>query len=127
MLENLSVTRMAEQLAAHAGARLGLIARNVAQADTPGYKAVDLESFATAYQDSAASGMRATRAGHFSSSGHAMEPIVQTDGGEMSADGNTVSLSHEMVKSVEVRQQHDMALAVYRNAADIIRASLGRR
>ena len=58
MLETLSVTRMAEQLAAHAGARLGLIARNVAQADTPGYKAVDLESFAETYRDSGAEGMR---------------------------------------------------------------------
>ena len=127
MLENLSVTRMAEQLATHAGARLGLIARNVAQADTPGYKAVDLASFADTYQDASGDAMRATRPGHFTSAGQAMDPVVQTDGGEMSPDGNTVSLSHEMVKSVEVRQQHDMALAVYRNAADIIRASLGRR
>ncbi len=36
-------------------------------------------------------------------------------------------LEREMVKSVDVRQQHDMALAVYRNTSDIIRASLGRR
>ena len=127
MLESLSVTRMAEALAAHAGARLGLIARNVAQADTPGYKAVDLEDFAASYQAEGVDNMRATRPGHFTSAGQMMEPVVQTDGGDMSPDGNTVSLSHEMVKSVEVRQQHDMALAVYRNAADIIRASLGRR
>jgi len=45
----------------------------------------------------------------------------------MSPDGNTVSLANEMVRSVEVRQQHDMALTVYRNTSDIIRASLGRR
>ena len=127
MLETLSVTRMAEALAAHAGARLGLIARNVAQADTPGYKAVDLEDFATSYQDASAEAMHATRPGHFTSAGQMMEPVPQTDGGEMSPDGNTVSLSHEMVKSVAVRQQHDMALAVYRNAGDIVRASLGRR
>jgi flagellar basal-body rod protein FlgB len=127
MLETLNVTRMAEQLAAHAGARLGLIARNVAQADTPGYKAVDLESFATAFRQANGDGMRATRAAHFSNIRQSMEPLQQSDGGEMSPDGNTVSLSHEMVKSVEVRQQHDMALSVYRNAADIIRASLGRR
>ena len=127
MLEKLSVTRMAEALAAHAGARLGLIARNVAQADTPGYKAVDLEGFAETYQDASAEAMRATRPGHFTTAGPTRQPVPQTDGGEMSPDGNTVSLSHEMVKSVAVRQQHDMALAVYRNAADIVRASLGRR
>ena len=127
MLETLSVTRMAEALAAHAGARLGLIARNVAQADTPGYKAVDLAGFAETYQGSGADAMRATRPGHSNSAGQMMAPVVQTDGGEKSPDGNTVSLAHEMVRSVAVRKQHDMALAVYRNAADIVRASLGRR
>lgn len=127
MLDSLNVTRMASALAAHAGARLGLIARNVAQADTPGYKAVDLESFADAYGQQGETAMRATRPGHFTSAGQAMQPIPDKDGGAMSPDGNTVSLSHEMVKSVEARQSHDMALAVYRSAADIIRNSLGRR
>jgi flagellar basal-body rod protein FlgB len=125
MFESLSITRMAEALASHAGARLGLIARNVAQADTPGYKATDLPDFATSFQEAAA--MRATRPGHFTAVGQMMQPVVQTSGGEASPDGNTVSLEHEMVKSVEVRQQHDMALAVYRSTADILRASLGRR
>lgn len=127
MFESVEISRMARALSAHAGARLGLIARNVAQADTPGYKAVDLESFADVWQGSGDTGMRATRAGHFTSAGQMMDPVIQTDGGDMSPDGNTVSLPHEMVKSVEVRQQHDMALAVYRNASEIVRASLGRR
>ena len=127
MFESVEISRMARALSAHAGARLGLIARNVAQADTPGYKAVDLESFADTWQRSGTESMRATRPEHFTSGGQMMEPVVQTDGGEMSPDGNTVSLPHEMVKSVEVRQQHDMALAVYRNASEIVRASLGRR
>ena len=125
MFESLSITRMAEALANHAGARLGLIARNVAQADTPGYKAMDLPDFAATYQDTEA--MRATRPGHFASAAQMMEPVAQPSDGEASPDGNTVSLEHEMVKSVDVRQQHDMALAVYRSTADIIRASLGRR
>lgn len=127
MLESLNVTRMANALASHAGARLGLIARNVAQADTPGYKAVDLEDFASTYQGEGAMALRATRPGHLAGTGGALDPVLQTDGGAMSPDGNTVSIPHEMVKSVEVRQQHDMALAIYRNAAEIIRASLGRR
>lgn len=127
MLDNLNLTRMAQALAAHSGARLGLIARNVAQANTPGYKAVDLQSFETVFQADGDTAMRATRPGHFTSAGQAMQPIVDRDGGAMSPNGNTVSLAHEMVKSVEARQGHDMALAVYRSAADIIRASLGRR
>jgi flagellar basal-body rod protein FlgB len=44
-----------------------------------------------------------------------------------SPNGNTVSLETEMVRAVEVKQQHDMALAVYRTVSDIVRTSLGRR
>ena len=127
MFESVDISRMARALSAHAGARLGLIARNVAQADTPGYKAVDLKSFADTWQASGADDMRATRAGHFTSAGQLMDPVIQKGGDAMSPDGNTVSLPREMVKSVEVRQQHDMALAVYKNTSEIIRASLGRR
>ena len=125
MLESLSLTRMAEALADHAASRLDLIARNVAQADTPGYKAMDLPGFAAVYQDDG--GMRATRPGHFSSAMTASMPVAQPTRGEASPDGNTVSIEKEMVKSAEVRQDHEMALAVYRSTRDILRASLGLR
>lgn len=127
MFEKLDITRMAQALSAQAGARLGLIARNVAQADTPGYKAMDLPDFADSYDGGDGGGMRATRPGHLTSNAQMKEPVAQASAGAASPDGNTVSLAHEMVKSVEVRQQHDMALAVYRNTSDIIRTSLGRR
>ncbi|MGV8989749.1 MAG: FlgB family protein [Cypionkella sp.] len=118
---------MAEALADHAASRLDLIARNVAQADTPGYKAMDLPAFAKAYEDSAGSGMRATRPGHFTTAMTAFQPVPQPSGGEASPDGNTVSVEKEMVKSAAVRQDHEMALAVYRSTQDILRISLGRK
>ena len=127
MFETMDITRMARALSAHAGARLGVIARNVAQADTPGFKAMRLPDFATSYQEATTSGMRATRPGHLGSAGGALEPVLQASGGEASPDGNTVSVSREMVASVDARQQHDMALAVYRSTSEIIRTSLGRR
>lgn len=127
MLESLSITRMAEALADHAASRLDLIARNVAQADTPGYKAMDLPDFAKVYEDSTDHGMRATRPGHFNTPETAFQPVVQPSKGEASPNGNTVSVEQEMVKSAEVRQDHDMALAVYRSAQDILRISLGRK
>ena len=126
MFEKLSITRMAQSLAAQSAARLGLIARNVAQADTPGYKAMELPSFAESYREAQPDGMRHTRPGHQTARAQMMEPVEESDGGQMSPDGNTVSIEHEMVKSVDVRQQHDMAMAVYRSTSDIIRTSLGR-
>lgn len=126
MLESLNITRMAEALAEHSARRLNLIARNVAQASTPGYKAMDLPDFSAVFQDGAQD-MRATRPGHFTSAGTVMTEVPAPSTGGASPNGNTVSVEEQMVKSVMVRQDHDMAMAVYSSARDILRGSLGRK
>lgn len=108
MFQKLAIVGMAQALAAHAGTRQGIVAQNVANADTPGYKARDLQSFADAYE-----GGRAE--------------VVQTASALADPNGNTVSLESEMVKAADIKQQHDMALSVYSAASDILRTSLGRR
>ncbi len=127
MLETLNITRMAAALADHAASRMDQVARNVAQADTPGYKAMDLPDFAQVYDAGPQGTMRATRAGHITSAPSTTQAIAQPAAGEAQPNGNTVSLEREMVKSAAVRQEHDMALAVYSHARDILRASLGRK
>lgn len=128
MFEKLEITAMAQAMASHAGARLGAISQNMANADTPGYKARDVADFATVWDaGQAGGGMRATRKGHLGSAEQTLTPEIIVSHGASAPNGNSVSLETEMVKSVEVRQQHDMALAIYRNTTDIIRASLGKR
>ena len=127
MLETLTLTRMAGALADHAALRMDLIARNVAQADTPGYKAMGLPDFAQVYDAGFADTMRATRPGHIATAPSATQAIAQPAAGEAQPNGNTVSLEREMVASASVRQEHDMALAVYSHARNIMRASLGRK
>ena len=124
MFEKLEIVRMAQAMATHAGARQGEIARNIANADTPGYRARDLPDFATSYQGSTQ--MKATRQGHLGGSDAQITAQPRLVDGAGSPNGNTVSLEGEMVKAVEVRQQHEMALAIYRSSSDIIRTSLGR-
>lgn len=127
MFEKLEITRMAQALAAHAGARQTAVAQNIAQADTPGYRAVDLPDFAASYHEAdAGMALRATRPGHLGAVGEGPEFQVQTVRGAASPDGNTVSVETEMVKAVQVRQEHEMALAIYRSVADVLRTSLGR-
>jgi flagellar basal-body rod protein FlgB len=125
MFEKLELTRMAQALAAHSGARMAVIARNVAHADTPGYKAQDLPDFGSVF---AADGMdmRATRSGHLGGFAGGPALIAEHAPGREAPNGNSVSLEGEMVKSVEARQAHEMALAIYRATSDVVRASLGR-
>ena len=126
MFEKLEITRMAQALAAHAGSRMGVIAKNIAHADTPGFKAQDIADFATVWEDSGQD-MRATRPGHFAAPAGRAEVVTFASGGSEAPNGNSVSLEKEMVKSVEARQEHEMALSIYRATSDVIRASLGRQ
>lgn len=125
MFEKLELTRIAQALAAQSGARMAVIAQNVANADTPGYKAKDIPVFAEVYEEAGLE-MRSTRPGHVSAPSGSAAPIPDVVRGHESPNGNSVSLEAEMVKSVEARQNHDMALAIYRATSDVIRASLGR-
>lgn len=127
MFESLEVSKMARALAAHSGARLGVVAENIANADTPGFKARDLPDFETVWRDSAGEGMKATRPGHHRESPQDVPPLPVRRDGPASPNGNTVSLQSEMVRSAEVRQSHDTALAILKNTGDILRAALGRK
>jgi flagellar basal-body rod protein FlgB len=122
-----TVQSMARAFAAHAAAQQGAIARNIANADTPGYRAMATASFAETFEDAGSFALRATRAGHLGGGAQQVEVALRARPGEMSPNGNTVSIEREMLAAAEARQQHDMALAITRSLGGVIRTSLGRR
>lgn len=128
MFDRIEVLALARSLSAYSGARQAVVAENVANADTPGYRARDLPDFAEAYRASEmGQAMRRTRPGHLETSGApglAVEPRPQP--GETSPNGNSVSLETELVRAADIRSKHNMALTVYGTSLDIIRASIGR-
>ena len=125
MFEKLGLTRMAQALAAHSGARLALIAENVANADTPKFRARDLPKFSEIHNEFGRLALK-ERTSSSVSPGQFDTGRAVYSGGEMAPNGNDVSLDLMMARSVEVRQDHEMALAVYRSAAAVLRTSLGR-
>jgi flagellar basal-body rod protein FlgB len=130
MFEKLDILRQAQAMATHAGARQAALARNIANADTPGYRPTDIAPFAEAYRD-ASEGMalRTSRPAHVGGSDNAAaitEALVRPVPGATSPNGNGVSIETEMMKAAEVRQQHDLALSIYQNSLGILRTSLGR-
>ncbi len=123
------VMEIAAARAAHAALRQSAIAGNVANADTPGYRARDLAGFESIWRDTSGGELRHTRRGHL---GGADAPVLgqvttRSQPGSLSPNGNDVSLETEMVAAATVKKDHDLALAVYRTSLDILRASLGRR
>lgn len=128
MFDRMEILTLARSLSAHAGTRQALVAENVANADTPGYRARDLPDFADAYRASVQdSDLRRTRPGHLSSDDKG--PFAGTavpQPGETSPNGNSVSLETELVRAADIRSKHNLALTVYSSSLDIIRASIGR-
>jgi len=129
VFDKLEILQMAQAMASQASERHGVIAKNIAQADTPGYKAQDIASFSDTYSGANnAQAMRATRPGHLSEPSANAARVVSFDTDDpTSPNGNSVSLETEMVKASEVRQQHELALSVYSTSLGILRSSLGRR
>ena len=133
MFENLKVFQMSHAMAQHAAARQTVVAANIANADTPGYKARTVASFTETYQSDATSAIsnaqRATRPAHLHGQMETMQPEVRLapDQGTTSPNGNSVSLETEMLNAVDIKREHDRALMIYKGGLDVLRASLGRR
>ncbi len=127
MFQNLDIMQTSAAMARHAGARQAITAANMANADTPGYRAMRMVPFADIHRANSHEHLRMTRQGHQSGefTGTAARP-VQT-GSEAAPNGNTVSLEQEMVSAVEIQREHSRALAIYKHSLDVLRLSIGRR
>ena len=133
MFNGLAILKTASALAGHASARQAVIARNIANADTPGYVARDLADFREVMAEerlsSVAGGLRTSRSGHLAASHFAEDPgVLETDTpGDASPNGNTVSIEYELVRQADAKRQFDLSLSVYQSGLSLLRTSLGRR
>lgn len=126
MYYSLELFQTATAMARHAGSRQAIVARNIANADTPGYRAQGLAPFQDIYDARRPAQMRATRPGHITASPAAHAAIARETGAEPAPNGNTVSLEDELLNSVAVSREHSRALAIYRHTMTVLRSSLGR-
>jgi flagellar basal-body rod protein FlgB len=124
MLENLTLLNLASGMARHATVRHRILAENVANADTPGYRAHDLKDFQATVKESFTA--RATRPGHDGAGHPGLAPEMHELALPPSPNGNTVNLEDQAVRAVETQGAHALALAVYSKAIDILRLGLGR-
>jgi flagellar basal-body rod protein FlgB len=88
--------------------RQSVISSNIANANTPGYKAKDVESFDAAMRQSVP--MAATNEQHFSSS--EFDAVGNRENGDGQADvmvsGNDVNLEQEFLKSNDVMRSYSL-------------------
>lgn len=127
MYNSLELFQTAAAMARHAGSRQAVVARNIANADTPGYQAQQIAPFKDTYETTGGGVQKVTRAGHMTAASAApMTAVATPSGGEASPNGNTVSIEEEMLNSVSISREHSRALTIYRHTMNVLRTSLGR-
>lgn len=124
-VNKVEVLDMAKAMARHAAAQQATSARNIANADTPGYTARSLKPFSEIWEDRGQA-LRATRASHING-GNQLRIASDVTNRNQSPNENSVSLEAEMMRAADARQMHEMALAIQRSLSTSIRAGLGRR
>lgn len=108
-------------------ARQSVVSSNIANANSPGFKPMDLEPFTP---DMGRSGLtlRATDAAH----------VMDTDGGvelnrshpvpfETKPSGNAVSLEDEMTKLADIQLDYQMASQLYTQSLGLLKIAIGKK
>ncbi|MBL4628202.1 MAG: FlgB family protein [Roseicyclus sp.] len=117
MFQGLEIFQLAGGLARHSAARQAVVAQNIANADTPGYRARDVAGFGETWRNMTAEARE----------GRAEMPMRVVDAGTpASPNGNSVSLEFEMLRGIEAQRSHDRAIRIYGSALSILRTSIGR-
>ncbi|KQW82372.1 flagellar basal body rod protein FlgB [Brevundimonas sp. Root1279] len=105
--------------------RQRVIAQNVANSDTPGYAARDLNQptdFAAALRNGAGVRMARTSAMHIAPQGQQarFESAASPDS-ETTLDGNSVVVEEQMLKMSESRMAYDAAIGIYQKSMQMLR------
>ncbi|WP_163851574.1 flagellar basal body rod protein FlgB [Pseudooceanicola aestuarii] len=123
-LSGMSFFQMASQRMRWLGARQDVVAQNIANADTPGYKARDVGAFSQMVNDTRSpAGLAVTNAGHIQGSSKSTAPVrVEEDATawEAGLDGNNVTLEQQTIKSAEVSENYRLAADLYRKGHDLV-------
>ncbi|RAI57252.1 flagellar basal body rod protein FlgB [Roseicella frigidaeris] len=118
---------LAERRLAWLDARQRVLAQNIANADTPGYRPRDLPDFARllARQGGAGVDMARTDARHLGKAG-TDRAVADRHLAEVAPNGNAVSLDVEAMRVADTDNAHALAIGLHRRWLGLFRTALGR-
>jgi flagellar basal-body rod protein FlgB len=132
MLSGIDIFRVTADRMRYLTQRQAVISRNIANADTPGYKALDLPSFAPAGPsggEKSSTGpssplvLARTQAGASGSGTAIRQPVASSLYGEK-PNGNTVSLEEQMVKSTDIGNSFALASTAYAKSISLMKIGI---
>ncbi len=105
---------LASQQARYLAVRQATIASNVANANTPDYKARDVVPFSEVMARTTAMGMSMTESAHVTSGEGRIptKPVSASQAWDALSTSSSVSLEQEMLKAGEVSRQHNLNMGI---------------
>jgi flagellar basal-body rod protein FlgB len=134
MLDGIDVFRITGARMHQLATRQNVLAQNIANADTPHYRARDVKPFQFDSALLRAQGgvaplrLAGTQPGHLTGGRNGATVAVDNakSYGE-DPDGNTVDLEEQMVKQADVAKNYDLATLVYKRSAALLRTAVSSR
>jgi flagellar basal-body rod protein FlgB len=118
---------LAENRLAWLDTRQRILARNVANADTPGFRPSDAVPFQEILgRRRPGAAMVTTDARHMASPSGSALAVQDRNVVERSRNGNAVSLDDEAIRIAETDQAHALAMGLHRKYLGLFRTALGR-
>lgn len=130
-LLNIPVFRMMSERMSWLTQRQQVLAHNVANADTPGFKPSDIQppDFDRLLRDAGnRMEVRATRTGHMAGTAPQARAgrVEEASSRGSQPSGNAVVLEEEMMKVADTQVQYQVTTNLYRKHVALIRTALGR-
>jgi flagellar basal-body rod protein FlgB len=115
------------------GARQGVLAQNVANADTPGWATRDVKPFAEMLRGSLRAPNEGASTGGLERTNplHLQGAISSDQGtallrGEKAPDGNQISIDQQMERIAQTDGQHEAVTAIYMKYLSMFRTAIGK-
>ncbi|SHI65287.1 flagellar basal-body rod protein FlgB [Palleronia salina] len=132
-ITDLSFFNLASDRLSWLSARQKVTAENIANANTPDYRAKDVSGFAEMLQGSRTGSVRlaTTDPRHITGSGGPANTSVRegTDRASVirTIDGNGVDLEDQAIRAAEIADQHRLATELYRKGFEMLSMSVRKR
>ncbi len=130
---NLSLFSIVKKRMAWLSQRQEVLAQNIANSDTPGYKSRDLKAFKfedLVRRENAGLGMNTTEKNHLGGQRKRVRDFADAEDRkpyETNVNGNSVVLEEQMAKMSENSISHNLVSELYKKHMGMIRMALGRR
>lgn len=102
-----------------------VVARNVANADVPGYRALEMKPFSEVLRSTGAAQPAVTHPGHLRGTLSGGQASARPDrSSPMSPNGNNVILERQVTTAAEAQAGHSLATSIYKKATALVLQSV---